>query len=143
MLVELHGAFCFSSRSLKVRLPVPKVSKPVLAEAVLEAEEEEEEEEDEEDEKEEGDEEEDVVGVTLHREVEDVRSSTAACRAGRPSRVAFILLAVRSSSAQMQISVTCPLSKLCTCSAQNQTPHPSSSSVHAQVFACTCVHLCG
>ena len=67
MLVELHGAFCFSSRFLKVRLPVPKVSKPVLAEAVLEAEEEEEEEEDEEDEKEEGDEEEDVVGVTRHR----------------------------------------------------------------------------
>jgi hypothetical protein len=51
--VELHGAFCFSSRSLKVRLPVPKVSKPVLAEAVREAEEEDEE-EDEDEEEEEG-----------------------------------------------------------------------------------------
>ena len=114
---------------------MPNVSKPVAAEVVCEAEEEEE--EDEEDE-----EEEEVVKLGRYRAVEEVRSSTAACRAGRPSRVAFIFLAARSSSAQMQISVTCPLSKLCMCSVQNQIPHPSDSSMYAHVFACIHVHLC-
>ena len=103
MLLDLHGDFCLASSFRKVKLPVPNVSKPVAAGVVREVEQEEEEEE-------EGEE---VVVMGRYREVEEVRSSTAACRAGRPSRVAFIFPAARSSSAQMQISVTCPLSRLC------------------------------
>ena len=104
MLLDLHGDFCLASSFRKVKLQVPHVSKPVAAGVVREVEQEEEEEEEEEEE---------VVVMGRYREVEEVRSSTAACRAGRPSRVAFIFPAARSSSAQMQISVTCPLSRLC------------------------------